>query len=138
MASQDPPTNVTAKTPGVYDIAKECFLGLAKMLENGSSPSVFTNDRDVIVTPMPSGPGPRLNLVRIDIENALEHLRTRLSQRSDWKQVRVISEDKEFFIILYRVDAFSSEQEALKSALAERSKLKQLEYIEVSGGESAL
>ncbi|RDL30206.1 uncharacterized protein BP5553_10484 [Venustampulla echinocandica] len=109
------------------------------MLENGSSPPVFTNDRDVVVTPMPSGLDPRLSLVRIDIENSLEQLRKKLGRQSDWKLIRVMSkEKKEFSIILYRVDAFSSEQDAVKSALAKGSKLRQLEYIEVGGGESAI
>jgi hypothetical protein len=140
MASQDPPTHVIQaplQTPGVYDTAMECFRGVAGMLEKGSSPCVFTNDRDVILTPMPSGPG--LRLVRISIENSLELLRMKLSQQSDWKKVRIMSEDKkEFFIILYRFDAFSSEQEAVNSALAKRLEMRQLEYIEVGGGESAI
>lgn len=112
----------SSQTPGVYDTTRESFLDLAKMLEKGYSPSVFTDDRHVVLALMPSGPG--LQLSRNLIENPLKHLEMRLSQQSKWEQVRAKSEDNEFFIILYCVDAFPSKQTAVKFALAEETKLR--------------
>jgi hypothetical protein len=83
MASRHPPTtNVQApvQTPGVYDTVKECFVGIAKMMEKGYSPQVFTDDRDVIITPIPTRLV--LSLERLDIENSLELSRRRLSNQS--------------------------------------------------------
>jgi len=127
MASQDPPTNVIrASTPGVYDTAKECFVGLATKLQKGFSPPVFTNDRDVIITVMPSGRAFRP--LRDIIQNLLELLHQRLSQQIEWEKVHTMSKDKgEFSTILYRSDAYSKEG-VIKSTLPRRSEMTQLAY----------
>lgn len=124
MADQDPPTNGTQaslQTP-IYDIAKKCFLGIAKVLP------VFTNDHDIVRTSMPTGKA--LQLQRDLIENSLERLRIELSKQSEWKKVRIASKDKkEFFIILYRSDLL--EKEAIECAFAKGSEMRQLEYTEL-------
>ena len=58
MASQDPLINAIQaplQMLGVYDTTKKCFFGVAKMLEKGFSPPVFTNERGVVIGSMPSG-----------------------------------------------------------------------------------
>jgi len=138
MASQHPPTTVTtltAKTPGVYDTAKQCFFDLARMLEKGNSPQVFTNDRDVVLILMPSGAG--FKSARDLIEGSLKCLKNRLNQQSEWTEVRGKSEDG-FFIVLYRAGAFPSKEEAVTFALSEGSKLRQLMYVKIDGDVSAI
>jgi hypothetical protein len=132
MASQDPPINAIQaplQMLGVYDTTKECFLGVAKMLKKGFSPPVFTDDRSVVIASMPSGLV--YKGVSIIIYNSLQHLCKRLSQQSEWKIVKTMSTDmKDFFVLVYRSDTFSSQQEAIHHALAKRLEMRQLEYTE--------
>jgi hypothetical protein len=108
----------------VYEIIKQHFLGLAKILEKGHSPPVLINNPNAVIILMPSGAA--LYRERNLIEGVLEGLYTHLNQYSDWKLARVISADKsEFMIVLYLPNTFS-----LQDVLQERSKMKQLNYTE--------
>jgi hypothetical protein len=99
MASQDPPTNVIQASLQtlVYETTKVYFLNLAKMLEKGGSLPVLTNDR-AVVTSMPTGKG--YHGARDLIAESFKRLRARLSQQSEWKEVRFTlgdKDDREFF-----------------------------------------
>ena len=130
MASNNSSTTVPAKASEVYDTAKRCFLDVARMLENRHSPQVFTDDCNVVYVPMPSGTP--YKSVRDFIHQSLEGLETQLNWQSEWKEARGKSDDG-YFILLYRVGAFTSEEAAVTFALTEE--LKQLKYVKADLGD---
>jgi hypothetical protein len=100
------------------------------MLANGCL--IETDYLNIIKCPIPSGIG--LQDIRSIIEYYLNKLPQAMesSEHDEWKEVKIMLGDKngEFWIIMYRSNAFSSAEEARRYALLENKTIKPLQYID--------
>ncbi|KAF2178470.1 hypothetical protein K469DRAFT_695507 [Zopfia rhizophila CBS 207.26] len=114
MAScQDQHTYTTEAT------IKRYFLDLAKMLKKGHPLPIQTDNDTIIQCPMPSGRD--LRNARSIIEGYIVNLPQRMKStgHGEWKIARIISGDKkDFRVLVYRCDAFDSDENAKDYAIS--------------------
>jgi len=110
---------------------KRHFLDLAKMLEKGHPLPIQTNNDTIIQCPMPSGRD--LQSARSIIEGYIASFPQRMASTGygEWKIARIMSVDKkDFRILVYRCDAFDSDEKAKDYAMSAENSLQHLQYTD--------
>lgn len=116
-------------TDGLESIIKQHFLHLAQLLDKEHPIPLQSDGNTAILCPMPTGRG--LQRDRDWIENFTRTFpqRMRTGRYGEWKDLRLISEDrKDFWLLIYRCEAFSSDEEATAQIMARKSQLPQIQY----------